>query len=309
MALAISGVAQMFSALIFVLGILLIILALLLSLHAQRVLNRLDHVLDAAISGEFQPAHYDESQLSRTEQKFSQFLSASALSRTALDTDRTRIQALIGDIAHQSRTPIANILLYTGLLAEESLSNEQQALVTQAISQTEKLQFLIDSLIKTSHLESGIVQVSPIHSSIADLLHHLQESFQTDADKKGIDFVVESANLYANFDPKWTAEAIGNLIDNAIKYTPAGGKVRVSVQDFQLFCAIEIQDSGMGISETEHAKIFTRFYRSPSVAAQPGVGIGLYLTREILQMQNGYVKVSSSLGHGATFSAFLSKDT
>lgn len=298
----------MLSFVVFMIGVLLILLALLLSFHAQHVLNRLDNILDTAISGDFHPSCYDESQLSRTEQKFSQFLSASTLSRTALDADRARIQALIGDMSHQSRTPIANILLYTGLLAEESLTDDQQALVEQAIAQTEKLNFLIDSLVKTSRLESGMVQVSPVYSPLADLLHHLQDSFAADAQRKNIHFTVERSNICANFDPKWTAEAIGNLIDNAIKYTPAGGSVRVFVEAFELFCAIVVKDTGPGIAETEHAKIFSRFYRSPDMAAVPGVGIGLYLTREILHKQNGYIKLYSTPGHGAKFSAFLPRD-
>lgn len=298
----------MLSVLILMLSVILLILAGVLYFHAQHVLNRLDSLLDAAISGNFRPSCYDESQLSRTEQKFSQFLSASTLSRTALDADRARIQALIGDISHQSRTPIANILLYTGLLAEEPLSDSQQALVEQAITQTEKLGFLIDSLVKASRLESGMVQVSPVYSPLTDFLHHLEDSFEADAKRKNIQFVVQSCNTCAVFDPKWTAEAVGNLIDNAIKYTPAGGSVRVFVEVFQLFCAIVVEDTGPGIAEQEHAKIFSRFYRSPDMAAVPGVGIGLYLTREILHKQNGYVKLCSKPGQGAKFSAFLPRD-
>ncbi|MBS5149977.1 MAG: HAMP domain-containing sensor histidine kinase [Butyricicoccus pullicaecorum] len=298
----------MLSLIIFFVGCLFLLSAIFLYFRAQHVLDRLDNILDSAVSGTFQPSCYDESQISRTEQKFSQFLSASILSRNALDTDRARIQALIGDIAHQSRTPIANILLYTGLLAEEPLTDGQRALVDQAISQTEKLGFLIDSLVKTSRLESGMVQVSPIYSPLSDLLCHLEDSFAPEAQRNHIDFTVEPCDIYAVFDPKWTAEAIGNLIDNAIKYTPSGGSVRVFTEVFELFCAIVVEDTGAGIAEHEHAKIFSRFYRSPEMAAVSGVGIGLYLTREILHKQNGYIKLSSTSGHGAKFSAFLPRD-
>lgn len=298
----------MLSLIVFLGGCLFLLCASLLYFHAQYVLHRLDNILDSAISGTFQPSCYDESQISRTEQKFSQFLSASILSRKALDTDRARIQALIGDIAHQSRTPIANILLYTGLLAEEVLTDEQRVLVEQAITQTEKLGFLIDSLVKTSRLESGMVQVSPVYRPLSDLLRHLEDSFTPEAQRNHIDFTVELPDIYAAFDPKWTAEAIGNLIDNAIKYTPSGGRVRVFAEVFELFCAIVVEDTGPGIAEQEHAKIFSRFYRSPEMAAVPGVGIGLYLTREILHKQNGYIKLCSIPGHGAKFSAFLPRD-
>ena len=111
--------------------------------------------------------------------------------------------------------------------------------------------------------------------------------------------------LSACFDPKWTAEALYNIMDNAIKYTPQGGKVRVTVQAYELFCRIDISDTGIGISEDEIPKIFSRFYRSSAVSQEEGVGIGLYLSREIITMQGGYIKVSSEPDKGSCFSVFL----
>ena len=128
----------------------LLCVSAVLFFRARNTHDRLDNMIDCAIRGEFQPTRYDESQISRTEQKLAQYLSASVLSRTALDEDRARIQSLIGDISHQTRMPIANILLYTSLLDEEPLTDEQHALAKQACQQAEKLRFLIDSLVKTS---------------------------------------------------------------------------------------------------------------------------------------------------------------
>ena len=107
------------------------------------------------------------------------------------------------------------------------------------------------------------------------------------------------------FDRKWTAEALGNLVDNAVKYTPPGGRIRVSAKAYEMFVCIEVADDGMGIKEEETAKIFQRFYRSRQAAEEKGVGIGLYLTREIIREQGGYVKVASSPGAGSVFSVFL----
>ena len=88
------------------------------------------------------------------------------------------------------------------MLAEEPLTDGQRALVEQALSETEKLGFLIDSLVKTSRLESGMVQVSPIYSPLSDLLHHLEDSFAPEAQRNNIDFTVEFSDIYAVFDPK-----------------------------------------------------------------------------------------------------------
>ena len=138
----------------------------------------------------------------------------------------------------------------------------------------------------------------------------MAEEFAGRAREKGLylQFLFEETEqTTACFDMKWTKEALGNLIDNAIKYTEQGG-ITVRMRSYKLFVCIEVEDTGSGIPEEEQAKIFGRFYRSLQVADQEGVGIGLYLTREILRQQSGYVKVSSGKGKGAVFSMYLPVD-
>lgn len=122
---------------------------------------------------------------------------------------------------------------------------------------------------------------------------------------KNIALTVDSRDVEAVFDPKWTVEALYNIVDNAIKYTPSGRSVQLSVTPYQLFCRIDVADTGLGISEDETAKIFSRFYRSQEVTDKEGVGLGLYLAREIITAQGGYIKVKSRLGVGSVFSVFL----
>ena len=128
------------------------------------------------------------------------------------------------------------------------------------------------------------------------------------AEAKGVALTVESTDLTARFDPKWTAEALYNLVDNAVKYTPAGGSVTLRARSYELFCRIDVTDTGPGIPEVEQARIFQRFYRSPSVSGEEGVGIGLYLSRQIAAGQGGYLKVTSRPGEGSTFSLFLPRE-
>ncbi len=106
----------------------------------------------------------------------------------------------------------------------------------------------------------------------------------------------------ACFDPKWTAEALCNLVDNAIKYTEQGGVI-LSVTPYELFLRVDVTDTGIGIPEDRQAQIFSRFYRGNS--DREGVGIGLYLAREILRSEGGYIKVSSEPGKGSVFALFL----
>lgn len=114
-----------------------------------------------------------------------------------------------------------------------------------------------------------------------------------------------SIDADAVFDSKWTEEAIFNLLDNAVKYTPSGGEVRISVTSYELFSAVHIRDTGPGIPEAEQPKVFQRFYRGIECQNEEGVGIGLYLVRQIAEGQGGYVKVSSEQGKGSTFSLYL----
>ena len=140
---------------------------------------------------------------------------------------------------------------------------------------------------------------------LSRIVEQAAEQYRPRAEEKGVRLTVTSAEGQAFFDPKWTEEALCNLLDNAVKYTPAGGSVTVEVQNYELFSAIRVSDTGPGLSEGEQAKVFGRFYRSREAWDQEGVGIGLYLTRQIAEKQGGYVKVESAPGKGSAFSLFL----
>ncbi len=138
-------------------------------------------------------------------------------------------------------------------------------------------------------------------------MREAEEQYAARAQEKGLYlhvFSKEAQGITACFDHKWTLEALGNLIDNAIKYTQTGG-VTVRVKAYELFVSIEVEDTGIGIAEEEHAKVFGRFYRSMSVADEQGVGIGRYLAREILRQQSGYIQLASEVGKGTVFFLYL----
>ena len=276
-------------------------------LRLRRTMGPMDKMLDDAIRGAFQPAHFDESRLSAVEAKLKQYLDASGTSAARLTEDRARVQGLIADISHQTKTPIANLLLYAGLLADKDLPDDCRGYVEQLTAQAEKLQFLIESMVKAGRLETGVIAVQPRPADVGALTQAAVQSALPEAERRGVQLSRLPAEVGACFDPKWTQEALGNLIDNAIKYTPAGGSVTVSVTPYELFCRIDVADTGPGIPEDEQGRIFERFYRSPTVRDAQGVGLGLYLAREIAAANGGYIKVTSRPGNGSTFSLFLPK--
>lgn len=273
----------------------------------RRMLARLDEMLDAAIRGDFVEQDFDESLLSKLETKLVHYLSASAVSAKNLQTEKDKISTLIADISHQTKTPIANVLLYAQLLEEQDLPEESRACVAALEGQAEKLQSLIEALVKTSRLETGILTLYPKAGPLAPMLEEAVAQFAPKAAEKGVTLTLAPtpADAAAVFDPKWTAEAVCNLLDNAVKYTPSGGSVTVQAIPYELFCRINVTDTGPGIPEEEQSKVFQRFYRASAVHEAEGLGIGLYLTRQIAEGQSGYIKLFSRPGKGAKFSLYL----
>lgn len=287
-----------------VLVILLFVLAAV-CLRIKILLNHLEEMIETAADGSFLEHEYSEKQWSRLESKMYRYLMAGETARLQIQGEKDKIKTLVSDISHQTKTPLSNIVLYIQLLKEApELSAQSKNLAEQMEHQAEKLSFLIRSLVKTSRLENGILKMRPKRNQIALLFAGLD--FTAQAREKKIALSIGRAeNLYACFDRKWTLEALSNILDNAIKYTPEGGSVCVTAKGYEMFVRIDITDTGIGMSEEETAKVFTRFYRSPRVAEEMGVGIGLYLAREIISGQNGYVKVTSKQGNGSVFSIFL----
>lgn len=275
--------------------------------YVRRTLNNLDSMIIKALDGEFSEDDYDESLKSSIETKFARYLAASSKSFNGVKEEKERIKTLISDISHQTRTPVANIRLYTQLLGEQNLGEESRDCLEALESQTEKLQMLIEALVKTSRLETGILELHTKPESLRNIVERSVEQYKPKADEKNIKLDAFTSDISAVCDAKWTEEAVCNLLDNAVKYTPDGGNITVRLSEYEMFCRIDVTDDGNGISEEEQPKIFGRFYRGKDVYNKQGVGIGLYLTRQIVSNEGGYMKVISSEGNGSTFSIFLQK--
>jgi signal transduction histidine kinase len=274
----------------------------------KKLLRQLDAMLDDALAGTFSARSYDESLLSKIESKMARFLEQAQLRREHTEGERERVRSLISDISHQTKTPLANIALYVQLLAEQDLTATQTALAGQISASTEKLNFLIQALVKTSRLESGIIKIAQTSGNVYDLINSAVRECEKAAQNKGIMLAAYSdGKITALFDPRWCGEALFNIIENAVKYTQSGGSVSVSAIEYEMFICIDVTDTGRGIREEDLPKVFGRFWRAAESADSSGVGIGLYLAREIITACGGYIKVESQIGKGSKFSVFLSK--
>ena len=269
---------------------------------------RLEEMLDQAINGTFEERDYNETRLSRLETRWKRYLALSQVSQRRTREEQERVRGLISNISHQTKTPLANILLYSQLLREKEKDPELIPIVKKISDQSEKLDFLIRSLIKSSRLESELLVLHPKVQSIEPVLLAAMEQISDAALKKQVSLSFEGTDKAACFDRKWTEEAMENLLDNAVKYSPAGSRIEIGVTEYEMFTAVFVKDEGIGIGEEEQAQIFGRFYRGREVSQEPGVGIGLYLAREIITMQGGYIKVASEAGKGSVFSVFLLRE-
>ncbi|MDE5932519.1 MAG: HAMP domain-containing histidine kinase [Lachnospiraceae bacterium] len=302
----------MFQPVIVITAIVCIVVSIFITVHsylsAKRTMEHMNHMLERAMEGTFSVEEIDESMLSALEFKLAHYLDASAVSARNVALEKEHIQMLLSDISHQTKTPIANLRLYGELLQEQSLDEESRGYVNALNVQTKKLDFLISSLVKMSRLETGVLALHPKENAVMPMLVKACDEFAPAASAKGlflrlipIESVLEPQ---AFFDEKWTLEALGNLLDNAVKYTETGG-ITVRVIPFELFCRIEIADTGTGIAEEEQAQVFSRFYRSRKAADVQGIGVGLYLAREIIAKEGGYIKLSSTPGEGSVFAVNL----
>lgn len=220
--------------------------------------------------------------------------------------EKERVKGLISDISHQTRTPVANIKLYLELLGDEELSQNGQEFLEKIQGQMEKIDFLMQSMVKMSRIETGILQIRKEDKNLYETIRHAVASVVPEAVQKKIALYVDcEEEMIIRHDSKWTEEAVYNVLDNALKYTEPGGKIHIQAERQELFVKLSISDTGKGIAPERQAEIFTRFYREPEVHDKPGVGIGLYLARTIMELQKGYIEVQSEVGRGASFRLYF----
>ena len=265
--------------------------------------------MDDMLSGDMQPKQTveEESLFYKINYRLGRLYEVMQENRNSIAKERADLQELISDISHQVKTPIANLKMINNTLLENEVPpQKQKEFLTAQASQLDKLDFLMQAMIKTSRLETGVISLEQKQQPVYDTLAAALGGILLNAEKKQIDVQVECPeHLDARHDRKWTSEALFNILDNAVKYTPAGGQIRVSVEGWEMYVKIDIADTGIGISEQHQGTIFKRFYREDAVHDVDGIGIGLYLAREIVTLQGGYIWVVSEVGKGSTFSVFL----
>ena len=302
--MVLGGAALMICALIWML-LLVRLFGRRLSVFTGELCRMLDDMINGGEKPE-QPAD-SETLFARIHHRILRLYGIMQENRRKVDEERKELQMLVSDVSHQVKTPVSNLKMVTDTLLTRQVTEEERTEFLQGIrGQIDKLDFLFQALVKTSRLETGAIRLEKKDGRLFDTLAQAMSGIVYSAEKKDIAVSVECPEeLHLFHDSKWTAEALFNLLDNAVKYTPSGGRIRVLAEQWEMYVKLDISDTGRGISESSQAAVFRRFYREEAVHDEQGVGIGLYLTREIITRQGGYMKVASEPGKGSTFSVFL----
>lgn len=277
--------------------------------------KKLDRILDSCWQGRLDGSDCDgddrldieETRESRIVSQLRRILSsARARERQAIE-EKNQTMELIADLSHQFKTPLTNIVMNMEILQDASLDEDRRKeFLEHTKNQADKMQWLMADLLKASRLENGVIRFTAENTGIKETIAKALGAVYAQASSRNIELVVEEFqdfDLYHN--PKWTAEAMSNILENAIKYSPENSCIRIALSRLDIYTRITIIDEGIGIPESEYHLIFKRFYRGGKVEQQEGSGLGLYLAQLIVQCEGGYITVSSKVGKGSRFSVFL----
>ena len=275
-----------------------------LSLFTAGLCRKLDDMING---GEIDLPDDSDTLLARIHHRLSRLYGILRTKQRNVNEQRQALQELVSDISHQVKTPVSNLKTVTDTLLTNPVTDAERTEFLHGIrEQTDKLGFLVDALVKTSRLETGIIRLERRDAPFYDTLAQAMSGIVYGAEQKNIAVSVNCPEkLRLPHDSKWTAEALYNILDNAVKYTPSGGEIKVSAEQWEMSVRLQVADTGKGIPAEHQTAIFQRFYREDDVHNEPGVGIGLYLAREIISRQGGYITVASEVGKGSTFTIML----
>lgn len=226
-----------------------------------------------------------------------------------LKEEENNTKALITDISHQLKTPLASIRMSHELAESEDLSvKERKEFRETEAREIQKLEILLDELVKLSRLENNMIQLNPETNSLKETIREAVGQVFMKAFEKEMELSVEMEGDIETFhDRKWTVEALANIIENAVKYSERGTNITIRVQNLPSNVLIEVEDEGMGVPEDELHQIFHRFYRGKQARenVKEGAGVGLYLARSIIEQQGGTILAKRRLEKGSVFKILL----
>ena len=273
-----------------------------------RRIEELNDYLVKILSGDSAPDIHDqeEGELSILADNIYKAASTLKFQNEILSEDRKQLAQAIADISHQLKTPLTSMMVMNDLLSAEEDSEKRREFLKTQSAQLERMNWLIQTLLKLSKLDAGTIELKHERVSAKELLSEVLKPFEIQFELRGISYKQDTADITFNCDKNWTVEALQNIVKNCIEHMDDGGELKITADDTNLFSRIMIEDTGCGIAEADLPHIFERFYKGKN-AGKDSVGIGLALTKAIIEDQHGEISVKSTEGVGSAFEIKLYK--
>ena len=230
-----------------------------------------------------------------------------------LAADRDRLREFVADVSHELRTPIAALRTFTELQRDGDVDEDQRReFLARSTEQINRLEWMSNNLLDLSRIDSGIFPLDMRSGDLRDPVRSAVEAQAEIAEQRGISLAsqVPTSPVMLRFDRERILQLLGNLIGNALKFTPRGGEVIVELAHAEDAATLSVRDSGPGIPEAELPHVFDRFFRGTNVgeARASGSGLGLAIARSIVEMHGGTIDVASAVGSGSTFTITLPRE-
>lgn len=281
----------------------------------QREIGRISQVLTEFRQGRYQEEIWEHLGEETGQDLYMQLESLAGYLRVLTEQsqrEKEETKALVTDISHQLKTPVAALQACFEVLQKEELTQEERREFSiRCEQQLNGLTRLVEALVQISRMETGMIEIQKEPAVIFETLLEAVNRVYLKAREKQIEIGMETAQRLQSLrfihDKKWLCEAFINLLENGIKYSPPGSCITIRMMERSSLLRIEIEDEGIGIPREEQHRIFKRFYRGSQkeVKGQPGSGVGLYLTREIIRRHGGTIMVSSPPGQKQKGSLFI----
>jgi signal transduction histidine kinase len=293
-------------------GIILVTLFLLIFHRIFKKIRRLSVNAEAVIEGHYKPIDGDreEGDIGFLTYQLNTMTERLSENVQVLNNEKLFLKKIMTDISHQLKTPLASLIMFNDIMENDNSVSEQDKnnFILESKNQLERMEWLIKNMLKMAKLESGVVDFEKKVAFVADTIQVSLNALKLIASEKDININISGEkSVQVKHDISWTAEAISNIIKNCIEHSEKGSEINISWEENSVFIQVVICDNGTGIPKEELPKIFDRFYKGPNSTSPTNIGIGLYITKTIIEGQGGSVYVFSQGGQGTKFIIRLMK--
>lgn len=271
----------------------------------RRILDNLTFIMDCVENGTVDDIRYNE-QMTKEEMRLGQYINAKFLAERELLAERMSMAPMLVEVQHKIQDTITALKVCNQNLDGHTRMNDSVFTICEQVQvETDKLHASMENLLEAANMSKSEVEANPEPVDVTKLLDAVEAQARPLAEEKGVTLEVAKLEIMVNMDLDLTTKAIMNIVENAIKYSPHEGKVTITAMSYETNCRIDVTDKGPGIPAEQQGYVYGRFWRAPDNEVKEGLGVGLFVSRALIQAQSGYIRLTSILGKGSTFSVFL----